>query len=111
MTALKKEFYNLLFNCVVYDIGLSSDFLFPFGADAGDIELQRNDDFAAELELTAFFPYFDRAERNIFVSHAEEEMTSLCYPPAHFRLPLMEFFHFEIHSFPSLLNHSPTESL
>lgn len=44
------------------------DFLFPFGEDVGDSILQNNDDGAANVQLTAYFPYFDIAEDNIFVS-------------------------------------------
>lgn len=44
------------------------DFLFPFGETVGDSLLQQNDDGAANVRLTAFFPYFDNAERDIFVS-------------------------------------------
>lgn len=49
-------------------LGLSIDYLFPFGEAVSDNLLQENDDGVASVQLTTFFPYFDHAESSLFVS-------------------------------------------
>ncbi len=53
--------------CMTF-LGLSIDFLFPFGESVGDSILQSNDDGVANVLLTAIFPYFDHAESDVYVS-------------------------------------------
>ena len=43
------------------------DHLFPFGQAAGDSLLPSTDDEVAEVQLTASFPFFGRAEGRLFV--------------------------------------------
>ena len=51
------------------------DFLFPFGNEVGDGLLQNTNDGTASVKLSAFFPYFDAAESDIFVSQPENSST------------------------------------
>ena len=46
----------------------SVDILFPFGEDVGDSVLPRGNDGEANVQLSTFFPYFDSAESDLYVS-------------------------------------------
>ena len=47
--------------------GFSIEHLYPFGLDAGDTLMNRNDDGSDLVELTVVFPFFDEGETTIFV--------------------------------------------
>ena len=47
------------------------DDFYPYGESAGDRELERGDDqFHGPLQLRNSFPYFNKEERNLYVSIA-----------------------------------------
>ena len=48
--------------------GLNRKDLYPFGAEAGDRFLPRNDDGFLLVNLSVVFPYFDEGETYLFVS-------------------------------------------
>ena len=47
--------------------GLSIEHLYPFGLDAGDTLMNRNDDRSDLVELTVVFPFFNKGEAKIYV--------------------------------------------
>lgn len=60
--------------------GLDKDDFYPFGTMAGDSRLPRNDDGFQSVDISVVFPFFDEAERSLFVSEPVSwlHMYTLC---------------------------------
>lgn len=54
-------------------LGLDIDDLYPFGVSVGDQFLPKSDNGFISVDLSVIFPYFDEAERRLFVSPYDYE--------------------------------------